>query len=177
MLGSFSTPFSRVVQAAAVARKEGRAFSATDVAPGLVEPQLHVIAISQPALKDETKAATVVAVKLAVRGGNAPPIEPLKTVALTDDYQKLTGVKLDRSGVVALFPLAALAPNAEIHVTFKSRERHHHQRCVRSASSPLTSLEYGTLEESTSSDRGARPLPPACYSVLEVHLCRPPEPT
>jgi len=33
MLGSFSTPFSRVVQAAAVARKEGRAFSATDVAP------------------------------------------------------------------------------------------------------------------------------------------------
>jgi len=69
-------------------------------------------------LKDETKAATVVAVKLSVRGGNAPPIEPLKTVALTDDYQKLTGVKLDRSGVVALFPLAALAPNAEIHVTF-----------------------------------------------------------
>jgi hypothetical protein len=56
MLGSFSTPFSRVVQAAAVARKEGRTFSATDVSPALVEPQLQVIAISQPALKDETKA-------------------------------------------------------------------------------------------------------------------------
>src|SRR5829696_8126109 len=46
-LGSFSTPFARVVQAALAARKKGSRFATADVTSDLTAPELHVIALGR----------------------------------------------------------------------------------------------------------------------------------
>jgi hypothetical protein len=50
-IGSFSTPFARVVQAALAARKKGNFARLPDVTPDLTAPELHVIALAQTAAK------------------------------------------------------------------------------------------------------------------------------
>src|SRR5262245_16341793 len=61
LLGRFSTPFSRVVQAAVAAQKRGKPLTAADVSPELIAPELHVIAISQRTenLEDMARVRTV----------------------------------------------------------------------------------------------------------------------
>jgi hypothetical protein len=54
LIGSFSTPFSRVVQAAAAARRRATPFGIEDIPLELLVPELHVVATSQRAWPDET---------------------------------------------------------------------------------------------------------------------------
>ena len=53
LIGSFSTPFARVVQAAVATRKKGSAFAPGNVTPDLIAPELHVIALAQTAATDD----------------------------------------------------------------------------------------------------------------------------
>jgi hypothetical protein len=121
-IGFFSTPFSRVVQAAIAARKRGATFAVEDMSPMLLEPQIHVVALSQPALVigDDKAVASVLSVTLAIRGSRNPTdvIKPVKTLALGEDYENLFGIKAERGGVLAVFPLASMIPGMEIRVEF-----------------------------------------------------------
>jgi hypothetical protein len=120
LIGSFSTPFARVVQAALAARKRGESFTTTNVTPDLIVPELHVIATSQLSATDDAMMASVQSVILAPHGSKnaADVVQPLKTMELTEDYQNLNGTTFEGSGVVAIFPLSALTPNSEIRVVF-----------------------------------------------------------
>jgi hypothetical protein len=89
LIGSFSTPFARVVQAALAAPKKGNSFAPADVRPDLTAPEVHVIALAQAAATDDGMVATVLSVVLARRGSKDPAdvIQPLKTTELTAQYQ------------------------------------------------------------------------------------------
>jgi hypothetical protein len=125
LIGRFSTPFARLVQAALSARKRGSAFTSGDVTPDLIAPQLHIVATAQKTPADDTLVATVQSVVLAPRGGKDPVgvIEPLRTVELTTDYQNLTGTTFTGAGIVAIFPLTALTASSEIRVVFDRTAR------------------------------------------------------
>jgi hypothetical protein len=125
LIGSFSTPFARVVQVARVARKKGRALAAADLTPDLITPELHVIALAQPAATDDGMVATVLSVVVGRRGSKGPAdvIQPLKTTELTAQYQNLVGTNFKGTGVVAVFPLSALVPDSEIRVVFDRTAR------------------------------------------------------
>jgi hypothetical protein len=125
LIGSFSTPFARVVRAALAARKKDNSFTPTDVTPDLTAPELHVIAVAQTAATDEGMLAMVLSVVLARRGSKDPAdvIQPLKTTELTAQYQNLAGTAFKGTGVVAVFPLSALVANSEIRVVFDRTAR------------------------------------------------------
>lgn len=125
LIGSFSTPFSRVVQAALAARKKGSSFSPADVSPDLTALELHVIALAQTAATDDGMLATVLSVVFARRGSKDPGdvIQPLRTTELTAQYQNPAGTAFKGTGVVAVFPLSALVPNSEIRVVFDRTAR------------------------------------------------------
>jgi len=125
LIGSFSTPFARVVQAALAARKKGSAFAAGDVTPDLIAPELHVIALAQTAASDDGMIATVLSVVLGRRGSKDPAdvIQPLRTTELTAQYQSLVGTAFKGTGVVAVFSLSALVPDSEIRVVFDRTAR------------------------------------------------------
>jgi hypothetical protein len=105
LIGSFSTPFARVVQAALAARKRGSPFATADVTPDLTAPELHVIALAQNAATDDGMVATVLSVVLARRESKDPAdvIQPLKMTELTAQYQNLAGTAFKGTGVVAVF--------------------------------------------------------------------------
>jgi hypothetical protein len=126
LLGSISTPFARVVQAALTARKQGNAFAIADVTPELMAPELHVIVLSQQPTYDESTMATVRSVFLAQHGAPAGR-PPSRTEQLTKAYQSRYGIASDRPTIVAVFPLEALTPDAEVRVVF--------DRIVRGATS------------------------------------------
>jgi hypothetical protein len=117
LIGSISTPFARVVQAGLTARKQGNAFTVADVTPELIAPELHVIVLSQQPTYDESIMATVRSVFLAQHGTPAGR-QPSRTEQLTTEYQNRYRMASDRPGIVAVFPLDALAPDAEVHVVF-----------------------------------------------------------
>jgi hypothetical protein len=125
LIGSFSTPFARVVQAALAARKRGNPFATADVTPDLTAPELHVIALAQTAATDDGMVATVLSVVLARRGSKDPAdvIQPLKTTELTAQYQNLAGTAFKGTGVLAVFPLSALVADSEIRVVFDRTAR------------------------------------------------------
>jgi hypothetical protein len=125
LIGEFSTPFARVVQAAVAARKRGDPFTPADVTPALIAPELHVIAAAQTAATDEGIAATVLSVVLARRGSKDPAdvIQPLRTTELAAQSQDLGGTAFKGPGIVAVFPLSALVVDSEIRVLFDRTAR------------------------------------------------------
>lgn len=120
LIGTFSTPFARVLQAALAARKQGKPFTAGDVAPEIVAPELHVIATSQEAGLDATNIASVQSVAVTRRGNTSASdaVQPIRTIELSKDYQSLYGAAFPRPGIVAVFPLTVVAADHEIHVVF-----------------------------------------------------------
>jgi hypothetical protein len=120
-IGTFSTPFVRVVQAATAALKTGKAFSPSDVTPGDLAPELHVIVTFQPSGAGDAKEVAVESVTIARRRdtSRAGDIQPLRMPALTTDYQSRYGQTFDAPGIVAIFPLTALAADHEIRVSFR----------------------------------------------------------
>jgi hypothetical protein len=68
LIGSFSTPFSRVVQAALSARRRAAPFVRGDVPAELLAPEFHVVATTQKGWPDDTTVASVQAIVLGPRG-------------------------------------------------------------------------------------------------------------
>ena len=119
LLGTFSTPFARVVQAALAAHKTGKTLAASDVTSEMIAPELHVIAMSQQAALDDSVAA-VQSVVIVDRGdrNSATATQSLRQVELTKEYKDLYGIESVQRGVVAVFPLSVLKPGREIRVSF-----------------------------------------------------------
>jgi hypothetical protein len=135
LIGSFSTPFSRVILAARAAQRNKTQFGVTDLPAELLAGRVHVVATAQKAWPDDTIVAVVQSVVLApIRSKNR---QPRRTIELTSDHQALYGTST--AGIVAIFPLAALTPNTEIRVTFdRTAKGFSGLRCAESASSRLT---------------------------------------
>jgi len=120
-MGVFTTPFARIVQAAATARKNGGTFSKSDVTAEDLVPELHVIVTFQPSAVSDAKEVPINSITIT-RGGSVngtDAIEPLKSPALQPAYQSRYGLVLDGAGIVASFPLSAVAPDREIRVSFR----------------------------------------------------------
>ena len=119
LLGAFSTPYARIVQAALVARAQKKSFTASDVTPDLLVPELHVIVASDVAGIDDTVRATARSVFIVPRGGanGTDRIDSLKTTPLSQEYRERYGVAVAGAGVVAVFPLSAISPTNAIVVT------------------------------------------------------------
>jgi hypothetical protein len=120
LIGVFTTPFSRVVRAAAAARKNKEVFSASDVTPEMTAPEVHVIATVLAIAPGETELATVDSVFISPLGtrSRANSILPLRTTNLTPEYQRRYGLTSENGGVIAVFPLNAVSRHNWMHVVF-----------------------------------------------------------
>jgi hypothetical protein len=120
LMGVFSTPFSRVVRAAAAARKDGRLFAASDVTQDMITPEVHVVVWQQPIAPGEKQIAGVRSVFIASRATRDPsdPVMPIKLMKLTTEYATLYGLRFEHPGYVATFPLSVLTRGNWIHITF-----------------------------------------------------------
>lgn len=117
LIGYMSTPFARVVLAVRAATKDGKTFSAADVTPDLVSPELRVMVLNQGAAYD---AATAVAqVVTIVRGSPQVTVEPIRRAAATDDHHRLYAVSRDNAGALMLsFPLDVVVQGSQIRVAY-----------------------------------------------------------
>jgi hypothetical protein len=120
VLGGFTTPFSRVVAAASAARKKYQPFTAADVTAEMIRPEVQVIALSRPSMKDERTIANVEAVIIMPRGSKDPSkaIQPQKTSEVSEDYQNLFGAEVHGRGVVATFPVSVVNDANEVRVVY-----------------------------------------------------------
>ncbi len=120
VIGVFTTPFSRVVRAAVESRKKYKPFSATDVTPEMVAPDVQVIAPSRPSMRDEKKIANVVAVVVLPRGLKDPgaAIQARTTEEMTETFKNLHGATFEGRGVVATFPLSVVTKENDVRVVF-----------------------------------------------------------
>jgi hypothetical protein len=120
LIGSFSTPFSRVVRAALKARASGRTLTAADIPPSLLAPEVQVIAMSQLANGTDLERSRVQRIVFVQRGhsGDEEVIEPLKVVPFTQHGVDAVVGPLTNAAVIATFPLDALAAATEIRVQF-----------------------------------------------------------
>jgi hypothetical protein len=97
LIGSFSTPFERVVQAAIAARKNGGPFATVDATPDLTAPELHGIALAQTAATDDWTVATVLSVIVIYTDGlgDQPPFGlGLRTSPLPLDQFLISSTKI-----------------------------------------------------------------------------------
>jgi hypothetical protein len=119
-IGTFTTPFARVVRAALAAHKKGQTFGVDEVTSDLVLPELDVVAYSQPSAYDQPLAAEVFSVALAPRGSRdlGAVIQPLRKEELTAEYVDRYGLESAGPGVIAIFPLAAFRGDLEVRVLF-----------------------------------------------------------
>jgi hypothetical protein len=117
-LGYVSTPFSRVVMASLAARKAGRTLTASDVAPALVTPELHVFLLAQTAAYEE-RVSTVESVVVTPRNqASGAPVQPIRVMSASAQDYALYGVPQGAGATLAAFPLTAVAPGNNLHVVF-----------------------------------------------------------
>ena len=124
MIGVFSTPFSRVVRAALQAKRRKASFGTDDIGPGLLVPEVQVVAIAQKGWPDETMIATVQSVVLVRRiGASEEVVQPLQTTELSPELRSLHGIESPDAGVVASFPMTQLTAGTTIRVTYDRTAR------------------------------------------------------
>jgi hypothetical protein len=88
---NIQSPFSRVVRAAVEARRRKTSFGVGDVAPDLLVPEVHVLAIARKGCPDETMVASVQSIVLVRRTeGSENVVQPLRTAELSPQGRSLT---------------------------------------------------------------------------------------
>ncbi len=116
-----STPFSRVVAAAYAARTKYQPFTAADVTPDLIAPELHIYAqskLSGPTILD------VEAIVIMPRGEKDPAnvIRPTRTAVMTEQYKNLAGATFEGHGLLAVFPLTAFVTDHQVRIVRRGDE-------------------------------------------------------
>lgn len=119
VLGYFTTPYSRVALAAASARKRYKPFTAVDVTPDMLLPELHVYAVSQ-AVEGTSAIANVEAVVVMPYKSKdrSRAVQPIRTTELTEEYKNLMGAVANGRSILAVFPLSVLDEKNELRVVF-----------------------------------------------------------
>jgi hypothetical protein len=118
LIGYFSTPFSRVVMAAVMARKDGSKLAASEVPANLLVPELQMLVLSQSAAYSDSPVA-VQAVTIARRPQDGAAMRPVGTVPATSQHYALFGIVPKGNGaLVAAMPMADVAAENTVRVTF-----------------------------------------------------------
>ena len=119
-LGYFTTPFSRVALAAALARKAGKPFAPADVTPDMLLPELHVYATSQAIYGNMNRIANVKVVIILPEGSKdrSAAIQPTRITDVAEELWSVMGPRTRGRSVMAVFPLSALNENNELRVEF-----------------------------------------------------------
>lgn len=127
-LGCFTTPYSRVVQAARAARKEYSSFGESDVTPEMLEPHVEIIALPQPSFvfgsgrtgpPIDVQAVVVMPRKSKDR---TAAILPSDRADLDRTYKNLLGASFDaRAVVAAVFPLSVLSEKNEVRFVYDGK--------------------------------------------------------
>lgn len=124
--GCFTTPYSRVALAAREARERYQAFSADQVTPEMIAPELEVIAIPQKTFvfgrgmegpPASVKAVVVIPTKSKDR---SQAILPLRQEPTLERYSNMLGATWEAAGMVATFPLSALSEKHEIRFVYEA---------------------------------------------------------
>lgn len=119
-LGYFTTPYSRVALAAALARTHDRPFTPADVAPEMLLPELHVYVTPQAVYGNMTEIANVKAVVVMPYQSKdrSAAIRPTRTEEVTEEYRNLIGAIAKGRSMMVVFPLSVLNENNELRVRF-----------------------------------------------------------
>jgi hypothetical protein len=119
-LGYFTTPYSRVALAAALARTHNKPFTPADVTPDMLRPELHVYAVSQAVYGNKNEIANVKAVVVMPYKGKDPSAvtEPTRTEEVTGEYWSLMGAAAKGRRMMAVFPLVVVNETNELRVVF-----------------------------------------------------------
>jgi hypothetical protein len=120
VLGYFTTPYSRVALAAALARKHGKPYTPAEVTPDMLRPELHVYARAQAVYGNKNRIANVTKVVVMPYQSRDPSaaIHPTRTEDVADEYWNLMGAVANGRNVMAVFPLSVLSENNEIRVVY-----------------------------------------------------------
>lgn len=119
---NFSTPYLRVALAAHSAKRKYLPFSEADVTPEMIAPELHVYAFPRPR---EGSAAVINVEAVVITPKRAKDrqqaIHPLRSDNLPLEFRNLLGYSGEGQGLLAVFPLALLTEEHEIHVVYDQR--------------------------------------------------------
>lgn len=117
--GTFTTPYQRVVLAAFDAKRAYKPFTAADVSPELVAPELRVRA--EP-FDFKNGVANVVAVVVTKRG-TREATQPISSAPFDLEFSNAFGKKITGKGLEASFPLSVVDPSNEIRIVMDSGAR------------------------------------------------------
>ena len=119
--GCFTTPYSRIVQAAGVARVAYQKFEASDVTVELVAPgEIHVYAFAQP-VKGQVHVHDVEAIVIAPKGSKREGvILPIRSFDTANEFKNLLGASTEGRSMTAVFPVSAVSDRNEIRVVYRS---------------------------------------------------------
>jgi hypothetical protein len=117
--GCFTTPYSRVAQAAQDAKKKYAAFTEADVTPEMLAPGVEVLALPQQRLFGTGMVNVEAVVMMPVKSKDrAAAILSSESVAMDSRYQNLLGATFDAKGIVARFPLSVLTEGNAVRFVY-----------------------------------------------------------
>ncbi len=124
-VGSFTTPYSRVVLAARAAQRKYKTLTAADVTPEMIAPEIHVYAMSQVE-NDSQKRPQIISVEAIVlmpENGKdrSQAVQPTKTQDATDEYKNLFGAAFEGKSMSAVFPMDAFREGMDLRVIYDGR--------------------------------------------------------
>lgn len=123
----FTTPYSRVAQAAQAAKKKYEAFTEASATPEMLAPVVEVIAFPQPTFvmghgRTGPPVDVTAIVVMPAKGKDASAaIPPTEKMDLDSRYQNLLGATFEAKGLVARFPLTVLKADNEVRVVYSGK--------------------------------------------------------
>jgi hypothetical protein len=121
LIGAYTTPFIRVAIAANAAKRQYRAFTAADVTPEMIAPEVLVYAPSKSL--GGAQIANVVTIALLPVGSKdlQQAIHPIRISEAPEQYRNLLGFEAEGRGILAAFPVSVWTEDKEIHIVFDQR--------------------------------------------------------
>ncbi|MCK7494765.1 MAG: hypothetical protein MZW92_29300 [Comamonadaceae bacterium] len=98
VLGYFTTPYSRVALGGDAGPKHGKPYTAADVTPDMLRPELHVYARAQAVYGNKNRIANVTKVFVVPYQSKdlSAAIQPTRTQDVTDDEWNVMGAVATR---------------------------------------------------------------------------------
>ncbi len=124
--GCYTTPYSRIVQAAKAAQSAYKPFSESDVTAGLVAPgEIHVYAFAQTVKGSPTVDDVQAIVIVPKGGGRESAIQPVRSEEVPAEFVNLMGASLQGKSMTAVFPMSVLNEQNEIRVVYRGTSGHY----------------------------------------------------
>jgi hypothetical protein len=110
-----TTPYLRVVAAATDAKRKYKDFTAADVTPEMIAPELHIYASS---LQDGASTYDVETIVIMPKGERDPAkvVRPVRTSEIAEERKNLLGAEFKGKGMLSVFPLTMFASGHEVRI-------------------------------------------------------------